>query len=296
MKKMRLPLFIILGMLIILIIIGSFNDLNISKAIANKNNYFAIAMSATIPTISFSLLSLIGGAFIQIAKKDYDKRLKILFIISAIIIFILSIYFSGREYFGINGFYRKAPEYVGFFIPIIPLTLSAILGYHLFKNNNYKYSWVILYICIAAILVPYVFFIEGLKLVMHRPRFRVVNEFIPFKNWWESQNNYKDLITAFSLSKDEFKSFPSGHTGEAVMIIIVAVFLPLANEKLKKYQILFFIISVIILIIMALSRIMAAAHYLTDVSFGALFLILSAIIFNEITIKLLKRLNEKAPE
>lgn len=293
MKKIRILLYSLLCLTILGIIVGSFCDLNISKAIADKNNTFALLISVLIPTIAFSGLAIVGGAFFAFAiRGDYKKSLKVFFYIVAIGIVIISEYFSGREYFGKNGFYNKAPQIVGYLIPIIPILLMTYLGFYLFKNNENKNAWIILLIALLAILIPYVFLIEGIKLFVHRPRFRIVNEgFVPFKAWWENFKDYKEVISLYNVTKEDFKSFPSGHTAEATMLLIFSIFIPMANTYLKKYQTPAIIFSICMILIMALGRILAAAHYLSDVSAGAFMLILFAIIAYEIIIHN-KKLNE----
>ncbi|MBR4495997.1 MAG: phosphatase PAP2 family protein [Acholeplasmatales bacterium] len=293
MKKIRILLYSLLCLTILGIIVGSFCDLNISKAIADKNNTFALLISVLIPTIAFSGLAIVGGAFFAFAiRGDYKKSLKVFFYIVAIGIVIISEYFSGREYFGKNGFYNKAPQIVGYLIPIIPILLMTYLGFYLFKNNENKNAWIILLIALFAILIPYVFLIEGIKLFVHRPRFRIVNEgFVPFKAWWENFKDYKEAISLYNVTKEDFKSFPSGHTAEATMLLIFSIFIPMANTYLKKYQTPAIIFSICMILIMALGRILAAAHYLSDVSAGAFTLILFAIIAYEIIIHN-KKLNE----
>ena len=84
MKKMRIPLIIALSVAVLGIIFGSFFDLNISTAIANPNNKFALTVSAIGPTIGFAAVALMGGGFVALAVKGkYHIALKILFYVLA---------------------------------------------------------------------------------------------------------------------------------------------------------------------------------------------------------------------
>ena len=65
----------------------------------------------------------------------------------------------------------------------------------------------------------------------------------------------------------------------------------MSNTYLKKYQTPAIIFSVSMMVIMALGRILAAAHYLSDVSTGAFLLVLFMIIGYEIIVHN-KKLNE----
>lgn len=82
-------------------------------------------------------------------------------------------------------------------------------------------------------------------------------------------------------------SFPSGHTTYSCTIFLSVLFCS-AFEKLKKAAPFMFIISFIYVVLMGYSRLIAGAHYLTDVVGGAiigytLFLIVMAVYnkFNE---------------
>ena len=134
---------------------------------------------------------------------------------------------------------------------------------------------------------------------MHRPRFRflMVSDFDLFRNWWEPCKNYKDLIEQYGTVSENFKSFPSGHTAEASIFVVPVVFLPLANKKFEKYQMPLFIFGVCLILIVAFARILAAAHFLSDVSFGAFSMILFLYIANEVVMKIKPlQLKEETPE
>ena len=121
---------------------------------------------------------------------------------------------------------------------------------------------------------------------MHRPRFRLISSIdaIKFHNWWEPCKNYKELKEAFNIHKDNFKSFPSGHTAEASILLATITFLPLANEKYERYQPLMFSLGILLVIYVAFARILAGAHFLSDVSMGAIIMLGLLFIANEIVV------------
>ena len=57
------------------------------------------------------------------------------------------------------------------------------------------------------------------------------------------------------------------------------------SSQLKGKETLTFIIGMVFTVLMAFSRMSVGAHYLTDVSFGALFMIVLCIVANEINLK-----------
>ena len=286
MKKMRLPLLIALGVAIIGIVFGSFFDLQISQAIANPNNNFALFISAIMPTIGFAVVAAMGGGFVAlIVKGEYHVGLKVLFGILAAACFGVSIFYPGGEYFGINGFYNEKLEWLGYVIVIIPEAAAAFGGYHLFKDCKNKNIWIVLCAAIALLLLALLATIPTIKDNMHRPRYRalIALDDISFHNWWEPFKGYKDYVNIhLEVPHDNFKSFPSGHTAETSIVLVGVVFLPLVNEKYEKQQLTLFVAGCCFILLVALARIMAAAHFLSDVSWGATILIGWLLITNEI--------------
>ncbi len=289
MKTMRLPLLISLSITIVGVILGSFFDLNISKTIADTSNIFGITVSTIGPTIGFAFLAMMGGGFIAFALKGkYHLFLKIFFYIMATLCLGASIYFSGKEYFEINGFNMPEITWVGYLIVLLPECGALVGGYYLFKDCENNNMWIILCIVCAVILLTLVGGVTLLKNIMHRPRYRLISNpdlTISFHNWWEPLKEYKDLISQYNLSKDDFKSFPSGHASEASIPLVIITFLPLANRKYSKYQLPIYIVSFAFLLLIMFVRILVGAHFLSDVSMGAALMILFTFIANEIVIK-----------
>ena len=286
MKNMRIPLIIAWGVAVVGIIFGSFFDLQISTAIASPTNAFALTVSAIGPTIGFASVAVMGGGFIAFARKgDYHIVLKILFYVLATCCFGVSIFYPAGEYFGINGFYGAAPEWVGYLIVLLPESAAVVGGYFLFKDFKNKNMWIVCCIIIALLLVALLLVIPNVKDTMRRPRYRglLIYADVSFHNWWEPFKEYKDYIAANpDVPHDNFKSFPSGHTAEASILLVTTTFLPLADKKFEKYQLPLFLGSCGVVLLVALARIMAAAHFLSDVSWGATIVLTLLVIANEV--------------
>ena len=283
---MRIPLLVAWGVAIIGIILGSFFDLQISTAIASASNGFALTVSAIGPTIGFAAVAVMGGGFIAfIVKGKYHIALKILFGVLAACCFGVAIYYPAGEYFGINGFYGAAPDWVGYLIVILPEAAAVVGGYFLFKDTKNDKLWIIFCIVIVLLLIALLVVIPNIKDSMHRPRFRAISNYpIDFHNWWEPCSEYKELIETYGIHKDNFKSYPSGHTAEASILLVGVTFLPFADKKFEKYQLPLFLGSVGLVLLVAFARILAAAHFLSDVSFGAVIMLTLVLIANEVTI------------
>ena len=289
MKNMRIPLFIAWGVAVIGIVLGSFFDLAISSAIASPNNALGLAISAVGPTIGFGGVALMGGGFIAlIVKGKYHIALKILFGVLAACCLGVAIFYPAGEWFGINGFYGAAPEWLGYVIVVLPEVGAMVGGYFLFKNCKNENIWIVFVSVIALLLIALLAVIPALKDTFHRPRYRLIstNENIAFHSWWEPCKNYQELKETYGIAGDNFKSYPSGHTAEASILLVAATLYPLADEKLKKVQLPFFIGVCVLVVLVAFARILAAAHYLSDVSFGAAITLTLLIIFNEVIMRI----------
>ena len=295
MKKMRIPLLIALGIAIIGLVLGSFYDLQISQMVADPSNNLALLISAICPTIGFATVAAMGGGFIAlIVKGKYHIVLKILFGILAAACFGVAIYYPAGEYFGINGFYGAAQKWVGYLIVILPEAAAAVGGFFLFRNCKNDKMWIIFIAMIVMLCIALIAILPTIKDNMHRPRYRFLisddNKAlynVEFHNWWQKFNGYSDLKKTigeetFSKIKDNFKSFPSGHTAETAIILVGATFLPMASEKYEKIQLPAFLGGCALVFIVALARICAAAHYLSDVSMGATIMLALLAITNEI--------------
>ena len=265
MKNMRFPLLIAWGVAIIGIIFGSFFDLQISTAIASADNVFALTVSAIGPTIGFAAVAAMGGGFIAlIVKGKYHIALKILFGVLAAACLGVSIFYPAGEYFGINGFFGAAPEWAGYLIVIIPECAAMVGGYFIFKDYQNDKLWIIFCMIVVLLLIALLGIIPRLKDFIHRPRYRGLVQYVDvaFHNWWEPFKEYRDYVNAHpDVPHDNFKSYPSGHTAEASIVLVAFTFLPFAHKKFEKIQLPLFLGGCGLVLLVALARILAAAHF-----------------------------------
>ena len=84
--------------------------------------------------------------------------------------------------------------------------------------------------------------------------------------------SFLEEMISLGLGEEVFKSFPSGHTASAAMIFTIAslpVFLGFEGKKYLKYRIALWSVAAAFTLIVAVSRLIMGAHYLSDVSAGA---------------------------
>ncbi len=281
-------------------VVGSFIDLNLSKAIYDKNNTFGLIISilGTIP--GYGSITLLGGIFLYtgLKRNDFKLFIRILFIILAIAAFITATYYSGREIFGVNGFYNSKLKFIGYIISAPIMCLFGFGGYFIALKSNNKYLWLLTVIIVIAFFIILVPGTSLLKIIFNRPRYRTVsldeaeNVGIIFKNWWQRTGNYKDLITTFnntntiSITSEEFKSFPSGHVSSAFLFSSLALFLPIMDKKYEKISLPLFCGGLIWTLLVGFARIRVGAHFLSDVSMGGMLAVIFSFIANEVIMRL----------
>ena len=274
MKKTYLPIYIAFAVLIVGFIIGSFFDFQINDALFSSKNTFGLVVS-TIGTVpGYGVLAFIGGGLLYLGLKNKVPNLafRIVIYVLAAAGYGLSIYFSGKEFFGPNGFdYLGIQEFWGYFIVFPVQTAIAFLGYKVTSTSENDKLWLIYIVMLLAILLALVAGVTLLKDIFHRPRFRTVavTAGLDFHNWWEPCSNYKDYI-ALGIIKEEFKSFPSGHAGTCSVFMMSALFLPYISKKYEKAGLIAFIAGAAWYLLVSFARMLVGAHFLSDVSMGGL--------------------------
>ena len=132
--------------------------------------------------------------------------------------------------------------------------------------------------------------VQGIKPFAARERFRAFYYFEyrnvahqGFTNWYIFNGSAKEIAATYpeelNVTKSFYTSFPSGHTCGAA-ITYTMMFFPVFIDKLnkKKTSWIFIAIPVVYTGIVAFTRILIGAHYLSDVLFGGTITFISAII------------------
>lgn len=289
--------FIVIGILLVGFILGSFFDLQINDALFHKGNFFGLFMASFAVYPCYAGLAFIGGGLVAttLKRKDLPLFAKIIAYGLAGLSYVMAVYLCGREWPSVNGF--NVPN-----LAILSYALAAVIfggvGFGAFivcRKGEPKNLWPALLVMAAIFTIALLPAGYVIKLIIHRPRYRLYMEDaeIPFLNWWQSFKEYKEFLEKnkdkvyvdFTLSKEEFKSFPSGHSGTAA---IMMMFLPYASmffKKLKGKETLLFYIGFAWTLLMDYSRLLVGAHYLSDVCMGALIVMVVYYVVQEIAIR-----------
>ena len=159
---------------------------------------------------------------------------------------------------------------------------------------NDKMVWWTFAIILAAAFYLIVHFVKS---PVGRVRFRTMNylnDFSYYTPWYVANGKRvltpegivaatKEAKEAAIIASDTCKSFPSGHTFSAAMVYSLLA-LPYLDDKLnrKGVKLALWIATIGYTAVVAISRIVAGAHYMSDVLFGGTIAFLGCMLGREI--------------
>ena len=163
------------------------------------------------------------------------------------------------------------------------------------KNDQKLWRFALVIVCSCALYI----LVGLIKTPVGRVRFRtisVLGDLSLYTPWYKINGSQ-----AFDgLPGDCCKSFPSGHTFSAGMVFLLLCLPDLFDFAKKKwFQVILWVVSISYTLTVGVSRIVAGAHYLTDVVFSMGLSLFGVLLFREIFLTgfaNLKALNKKRRE
>lgn len=278
---------IALGIFIAIAIVSAFLDLQINKALYAPNNFFGqyFAKLGELPTY---LAAPVAGTILFYQNFGKTKSSKMLWkILSAIIVFagffVAIMWLWGR-------FANEEIQYsylykIAFTSILTGLTLFSCMFVP--QEKIKKLLWFAIFLILLMAISNII--VQIMKILWERQRFRTMTpgndsaplavaaicpEYAGFTPWYRlNLINPPEIRTAtykaifLAADDDAFKSFPSGHT-VAASALFGLIILPDIFEKLKKIRWIFWVVPFTYITLVGISRIVIAAHYLSDVLFG----------------------------
>lgn len=277
-KKYCVIIFIIL---LLLMIVGSIWDYPISQALYNSHNAFGIFF-ASYGQLPAMMCFAVGGTLLLRLINKNNKIKMILCIFFAIffnLIAIIAITVDPLLYIS------KMSMGLSFIIAVALVGFTDILVYKFSQNASRDTIKKIVILLLSVVFIELIV-INLVKVPWARPRMRMISSRhdVSFQPWWVIGNTMKDQLMALGVAGEEFKSFPSGHTANAACAMLLCV-LPLLNSHLEGKEDLLFFIGVCFTFLVALSRIIMGAHFLTDVVIGMTVSLVIQIIMVKIIFK-----------
>lgn len=270
-KVQNISLAIVGGLALIGFIVGSFLDQKITGKMGDNGNLFGILFTAFGPIIVLAFGVFAGCTLFFMPKREnktWDIIFRVLGVV-AVIGFAFSQVKEGIEYVDFPRMAAKASTWKALIIALIAIIdLAIILFSRIWIKKMDEKNILVVCLMIVALILIYFVVCEVVKYLASRPRPRNIlpeGSKVAFRNWWQWQ--------PFKAFKEkDFKSFVSGHTANAACLVTI---LPLCatlskKENGLKIQIMCAAIGALFTFVVAFSRIVATAHYLTDVMGGAL--------------------------
>lgn len=309
--KRNLKFVVTFAILAVLLAFGTFFDLQISHAIADLDvgTYYSTNLLGVIfesfgempvyivPTIALGVL------FFYLKKvSKAPSGLKI-----AAMIFIV-VFSIGFNYYGSH----KLLKYYD--IHVTSLEIEGLLrtGVEGALGVIFTAIWFFIaslvkekYLKSAAICALIVVFttalsqgaVQLIKPIFGRARYRLLNmygDFSEYTPWYVVNSGRAPTVEQLAMGiKDGYKSFPSGHTAAAAVVFSL-MSIPTVFKLNAKTDRLVTAATCLVVFIVALSRIVMGAHYLTDVTMGALLTLISYAVSQAIVLAIVKNASKKS--
>lgn len=275
--------YIVIGICVLGIIVGSFCDYNINVALANKTDigaFFATYGSY----FSYCLYPAAGMCIYKgLIKKSY--KYKTLAWVLLIISYFMAVYYSNnyngskvRELFGyVPGESSPILSVLSWMFWVVLYAWVPFVTYSIFdEENTDKLIMTGCAILIAGIVADNVNL--WLKQVASRPRYKYLitldNPLSEYRNWWQ-------MVPNLAKTNDNFKSWPSGNMTIASMMFALPMLADVTKNKSVKKNIVCFIIANIYVVIYGYNRIHMTNHFLSDVCAGTLITYLIFVIVSK---------------
>lgn len=244
------------------LVFASFYDLKIDQLLNNPTDPFSLWFYGTGEMPARITLPLAGVIIFRYGKKAISRPLGLALLGVGSV--WLGIHIA--DYFFVEENYEIFGAMFGIGIGLITLAISKYVK----LPNNIEDSLVVLAYAGVIALIFEIASVEGTKYLWGRPRYRAMlaaDDFSVFQPWYHINGN---KFRALYEHSNEIKSCPSGHTAGAA-ISYLAMLLPFTNSWFKGKEKLCFIAAFGYSSIVAYTRLVMGAHFLSDVTIGAIF-------------------------
>lgn len=254
------------------IIFGSFFDLSLSKSIVNQSSSWGRFVESYGMIFGYEFITLAGVLLFKGLKDSQRLPLRLLGVFLLVLSCVVTIYFVADQIKdtkeAIKTFGYSQNLIVAYIIAIIITAILLTFSLFIVESEDKEYM-IRIAIIIIFVMLAQSLFIKLIKNVNCRPRYRNLSG-SDFRGWW--------VFTPFEYSDDLHKSWPSGHTATAACTILAPLLSRVLKFKFKNCSLLLLLFSYFYTIVIAFSRIYYGAHYLSDVSFGALITLLFSLL------------------
>lgn len=313
MTKSKKILISVSALVVVLIaVLGTIFDLQISKLLADisgdryySSNFLAIIGECFGEDILYVfIICACAIIFFYLLKFPLKEKWINYFlqVLMCIVSYIISVYSFGKTLnyvaiytnFGLDNYVASAIGKITILMISVVISVGAFLLVSKLNEETIKnlLKWALLVLAVAIVSNAVV---QVSKHIFDRTRYRAMafvgdEEFEHFTYWFSINRNKFDSISIYA--GDFFKSFPSGHTCAAASAFLLG-FLPyyLNSLNTKKNKIILWSVAGLYPFIIAISRIIAGAHFFMDTYIACLITVATIIIFYFVIEYIFKKLN-----
>ena len=264
--------------LVALLVVGTFADYQIAQAVYAPDNPLVVFVSTLgLFPMAYPACFLLG---VLMQRSLASQKTPLLRVVGAVLCVVLAMLFgalitravlSVRDGFGgmVGG---ELPTLARMGIGVVVGAVLCALGFGAGKANDAKDLARRVLVVVVVLVASYVV-VEIVKNFMARPRPRVLfagYEGIAFSPWYQKSSGAEGFMAAFGLEKDAFKSFPSGHSVQAAAFLLSFYGLSLVYPGLRDKLGIALVVAIVFALTVMACRMILGAHFLTDVSVGAL--------------------------
>ncbi len=297
-KNKLILLISLLGSFVILMLVGTFWDLQINIYLQNPQSIFGqfLEYLGEFPGYLSAAVALVI-LFQAVTKENkFYLALKILLGVLAVVGIYVFVDYIMEKFFNPDVDYQIVYK---LFFTLVVSALTYFATFRIDKEFMKKLSWfaigLLMVLAISQIIV------SVSKGLWSRLRFRNLDMdthegYTPWYKFHFGTKGREQYVVSYSSQypyhpvhddSDAFRSMPSGHTA-AAGITLIFIMLPDLFDRLKRYKVWFYIVPIVYTALVGLSRLIVMAHYLTDVTMGAA-IVFASVFFSRWLILLIKR-------
>ncbi len=255
------------AVLLILMIVGSFADLPISRLLYPGHESSFGQFFAAFGELPAFLSMTSGGVLLFFIRDRLRRPLQLLALAGSVVLAVGGIFLAVHE---ATDSVPAMPSWVALLVAVF---LAALCGACLILvTRNCPTKTVFRFLCsLIFCSVMTMLLVNIIKVPWGRARMRLIvatgNETY-FTPWWKAGKMLRDKLVADGISSDEFRSFPSGHTACAACSMLL-ILQPTLGKRFRGKQNVCLICAAVWTLLVAVTRICMGAHFLTDVTMAA---------------------------
>lgn len=264
-KKFTVLVFLVLSWEILAIIFGRY-DLAISKALVNQSSTWARTLE-WLGVFIESILFTYGGVILNVY---YLRMTSIPCQCIRVIMSLLCIVYGQWNFTMIALKFKDQRTFVLAIIFIIGMCLLYLITAKMNKKHLCKMKEIAITTIVLVVIATTI--VNIIKTEWGRTRFRdMVNPDLEFTPWY--------LPQGFTGNR----SFPSGHTTQASMLIAITMFAGICKNNFCKTMC--YVLPIVSILVMACSRVILGAHFCSDVLFAMIITITLFYLIKHFVIK-----------